>query len=106
MTQQPTTPSSKPLTYSIRLAVKTPSTSVQYRMLEADVTVSGEDELDVLRQKAQEALALSLVDVAVLMGESPPEDIRPTLEEIYDPGTIAGLYPNSSVDGTPRSFMR
>lgn len=91
---------SKPLTYSIRLAVKTPSTNVQYRMLEADVTVTGEGvDPDILRKEAREALVISLAEQAVIFGESPPQEIRPELEQLYDEETIAIMYPK-------RDYMR
>lgn len=82
---------SKPLTYSVRMAVKTPSKVVQYRMLEADVTVTGED-VDVLRGEAETALATSLAQLCLMMGETPPEEIRPTLEEAVGAEVLEGIY--------------
>lgn len=89
----------KPVTYSIRLAVKTPSKNVQYRMLEADVTVTGTEDPDLLRRKAREALVLSLAETAITMGESPPEEVRSDLEELYDEETISHMYPGTKYGG-------
>lgn len=81
----------KPTSYSIRLAVKTPSTSVQYRMLEADVTVTGSD-LESLRSQASEALVLSLLDVCTTMGEVPPSEIAEDLKSIYGSEVVDEIY--------------
>lgn len=82
---------SKPVSYSVRMAVKTPSRFVQYRMIEADVTVTGEDAEDC-RDRALKALAVSLADTCWLMQEPPPDEIRPVLEEVLGEEETASRY--------------
>lgn len=77
--------------YSIRMAVKTPSTQVQYRMLEADVTVSGNDPDDLL-EDATNKLAQAVLFLAKSWGETPPDDIRGTLSNIYDEEMLDEIY--------------
>lgn len=77
--------------YQVRMAVKTPSTQVQYRMLEADVTVSGNNP-EVLMEQATARLAQSILYLTQSWGEVPPEEIRGTLETLYEEDDVAGFY--------------
>lgn len=77
--------------YQVRMAVKTPSTQVQYRMLEADVTVAGNNP-DVLMEQATTRLAQAVLYLTQSWGEVPPEEIRGTLENLYDEDDVAGFY--------------
>lgn len=77
--------------YTVRLAVKTPSLAVQYRMLEADVTVTGSDPDHVL-ENAERQLVCSIARIANTMGEAPPEEIRIDLEQIYGESKVAEMY--------------
>lgn len=77
--------------YQVHMGVKTPSTQVQYRMLEANVTVSGNDP-DDLMEDATNKLAQAILFLTKSWGELPPDDIRDTLGNIYDEDTLAEIY--------------
>lgn len=84
--------------YTVRMAVKTPSLCVQYRMLEADVSVS-DDNPKVAMKAAGNQLVIALTKLANIMGEQPPEEIYASVEQIYGPEKAAMLYGLDTEDG-------
>lgn len=81
----------KPNTYTITLGVKTPSTQVQYRMINAEVTVSGENPDNVLTE-ASKHLVCAIAKVANVLGEAPPDEIRVDLEQVIGADAAAIMY--------------
>lgn len=89
--QQQEVQTNKPVTYSVHVGIKTPSRIVQYRMLDASVTVTGEDRDDVMA-KAVEALTFAIANVAIQFGEAPPDEIRSDLEHLWGPEVTDQVY--------------
>ena len=85
---------SKPVSYSVHLGLKTPSRYVQYRMLDASVTVTGED-LDDVTRKASDSLVMAVVRVANLFKEAPPDEICDEVEALYGEEEAAKIYDDS-----------
>lgn len=77
--------------YTVRMACKTPSSKVQFRMLEADVSVSGSDP-DELVDIAAKRLAQAIANLCVSWGEVPPDDIKDTLLSVYEEEDVNLLY--------------
>ena len=77
-----------PTRYSVRLGVKTPSQLEQYRMLEASVTVTSNDP-DQSLEEARQQFVKAVVTACNTMGETPPDEIRPSVEEIFADSTPA-----------------
>lgn len=77
--------------YTVTLGVKTPSTQVQYRMLNAEVSVSGEDP-DAVLMEASKHLVCAIAKVANVLGEAPPDEIRDDLEQIIGSESAAVMY--------------
>lgn len=79
-----------PTRYTVRLGVKIPSRIEQYRNMEANVAVSSNDP-DAAMTEAQQQFVKAAVTVCNTMGETPPDEIRPSVEEIYA-GDTALIY--------------
>ena len=60
-------------------------------MLEADVTVSGNDPDDLLEDVTNK-LAQAILFLAKSWGEVPPDDIRGTLSNMYDEEVLDEIY--------------
>lgn len=84
-------------TYTVSMSVKTPSLAVQYRMLEAGVSVTGENADDVIEQ-AEAQLVKALARVCNALGEPPPDEIYPKLISIYGAKTAAEIYGEELLD--------
>lgn len=80
-----------PTRYTVRMGVKIPSRIEQYRNMEANVAVSSNDP-DVAMTEAQQQFVKAVVTVCNTMGETPPAEIRPTVEEIYEDSDVEVIY--------------
>lgn len=80
-----------PTRYTVRLGVKIPSRIEQYRNMEANVTVSANDP-DTAQEEARQQFVKAVVAVCNTMGEMPPNEIRPSVEELYEADDLAVIY--------------
>lgn len=80
-----------PTRYSVRLGVKIPSHVEQYRNMEANVSVIDNDPEKALEEARQQFIK-AVVTVCNTMGETPPDEIRPSVEEIYEANDAAAIY--------------
>lgn len=77
-----------PTRYTVRLGVKLPSRVEQYRNMEANVAVTSNNP-DEAMEEARQQFVKAVVTVCNTMGETPPDEIRPSVEEIYQGDTPA-----------------
>lgn len=77
-----------PTRYTVRLGVKLPSQVEQYRNMEANVAVTSNNP-DEAMEEARQQFVKAVVTVCITMGETPPDEIRPSVEEIYQGDTPA-----------------
>lgn len=77
-----------PTRYTVRLGVKLPSQVEQYRNMEANVAVTSNNP-DEAMEEARQQFVKAVVTVCNTMGETPPDEIRPSVEELYQGDTPA-----------------
>lgn len=80
-----------PTRYIVRLGVKIPSRVEQYRNMEANVSVISNDP-DGALEEARQQFVRAVTTVCNTMGETPPDEIRPSVEEIYEADDVAAIY--------------